>query len=73
MPGSTFTKKRALVAVGHTLLVIFYHLLKKEVEYVDLGPDYFDKLKPEQFRRYLVKRLESLGYDVTLSPKDTAA
>ena len=50
-----------------------YHLLKKEVQYVDLGPDYFDKLKPEQFRRYLVKRLESLGYDVTLSPKDTAA
>ena len=54
-------------------MVIFYHLLKKEVQYVDLGPDYFDKLKPEQFRRYLVKRLESLGYDVTLSPKDTAA
>jgi transposase len=66
-------KKRALVAVGHTLLVIFYHLLKKEVQYVDLGPDYFDKLKPEQFRRYLVKRLESLGYAVTLEPKDHAA
>jgi transposase len=66
-------KKRALIAVGHTLLVIFYHLLKKEVHYIDLGPDYFDKLKPEQFRRYLVKRLESLGYDVALSPKDPAA
>ncbi|MGC2514141.1 MAG: IS110 family transposase [Terriglobales bacterium] len=66
-------KKRALVAVGHTLLVIFYHLLKEKVRYVDLGPDYFDKLKPEQFRRYLVKRLESLGYVVTLEPKDHAA
>ena len=62
-------KKRALIAVGHTLLVIFYHLLKKEVRYIDLGPDYFDKLKPEQFRRYLVKRLESLGYVVTLEPQ----
>jgi transposase len=66
-------KKRALIAVGHTILVIFYHLLKKEVHYADLGPDYFDKLKPEQFRRYLVKRLESLGYVVTLEPKDHAA
>jgi transposase len=66
-------KKRALIAVGHTILVIFYHLLTKEVHYADLGPDYFDKLKPEQFRRYLVKRLESLGYVVTLEPKDHAA
>lgn len=66
-------KKRALVAVGHTLLVIFYHLLKVEIAYKDLGPDYFDKLKPEQYRRYLVKRLESLGFDVELKPRDSAA
>ncbi len=47
----------------------------KEVHYTDLGPDYFDKLKlkAEQFRRYLVKRLESLGYVVTLEPKDHTA
>jgi transposase len=66
-------KKRALVAVGHTLLGIFYHLLKTPVEYQDLGRDYFDKLNPEQFRRYLVKRLEGLGYEVSLTPKVTAA
>jgi transposase len=66
-------KKRALTAVGHTLLVIFYHLLKAEVTYQDLGPDFFDKLKPEQYRRYLVKRLESLGFSVELKPKDAAA
>ena len=66
-------KKRALVAVGHSLLGIIYHLLKAPVEYKDLGADYFDKLKPEQFRRYLVKRLEGLGYEVTLTPKATAA
>jgi transposase len=63
-------KKRALVAVGHTLLIIIYHLLKHQVEYRDLGPDYFDKLEPERLRRYLVKRLQGLGYDVTLSPKN---
>ncbi len=61
-------KKRALVAVGHTLLGIIYHVLKDNVEYRDLGPDYFDRLEPERLRRYLVKRLQSLGFDVTLSP-----
>ena len=66
-------KKRALLAVGHTLLVIVYHMLKTGACYQDLGPDFFEKLKPEQYRRYLVKRLESLGYDVELKPKNAAA
>jgi len=63
-------KKRALVAVAHSLLVVIYHVLKHNVEYRDLGPDYFDRLEPERLRRYLVKRLQGLGYDVTLSPKN---
>lgn len=63
-------RKRALVAVGHSLLVIIYHVLKHKMEYRDLGPDYFDRLEPERLRRYLVKRLQNLGYDVTLSPKN---
>jgi transposase len=63
-------KKRALVAVGHSLLVIIYHLLKRGVEYRDLGPNYFDRLEPERLRRYLVKRLQALGYEVTLSPRN---
>ena len=61
-------KKRALVAVGHSLLVVIYHILKHNVEYQDLGPDYFARLEPERLRRYLVKRLQGLGFDVTLSP-----
>jgi transposase len=66
-------KKRALVAVGHSLLVIFYHLLRADVEYADLGEDYLERLKPDRSRRYLVKRLEALGYEVTLTPTDQAA
>jgi hypothetical protein len=66
-------KKRALLAVGHSLLVIFYHMLKYDVEYQDLGVDYFEKREPERLSRYLVKRLERLGYQVTLAPKDNAA
>jgi transposase len=63
-------RKRALVAVGHSLLVIIYHVLGKQVEYQDLGPGYFDGLEPERVKRYLVKRLQALGYEVTVTPKE---
>jgi transposase len=66
-------KKRAVMAVGHSILVIFYHLLKEGGDYQDLGADFFDKLEPERYRRYLVKRLERLGYEVVLTPKDQVA
>lgn len=66
-------KKRALMAVGHSILVIFFHMLKAPVEFKELGANYFDQRKPEQYRRYLVKRLESLGYEVKLTPKQVAA
>jgi transposase len=66
-------RKRALMAVGHSLLVIFYHMLKYDVEYLDLGVDYFDGRDPERLRRYLVKRLERLGYQVTLAPQAEVA
>jgi transposase len=66
-------KKRALLAVGHSLLVIFYHMLKSEAEYQDLGAEYFDRLDPERLRRYLVKRLEGLGYQVALTTQEEAA
>jgi transposase len=63
-------KRRALVAVGHSLLVIIYHVLGKKVEYRDLGPGYFDRLEPERMKRYLVKRLQKLGYEVTVTLKE---
>ena len=66
-------KKRALIAVGHSLLVIFYHMLTYDVKYQDLGVDYFDKREPERLRNYLVKRLQRLGYQVGLTPQTDAA
>jgi transposase len=66
-------KKRALLAAGHSLLVIFYHMLKSEAEYQDLGVEYFDRLDPERLRRCLVKRLEGLGYQVALTTQEEAA
>lgn len=66
-------KKRALVAVAHSLLVAAYSMLRAQVPYRDLGPQHFDKLAKPQLTRYHVKRLERLGYKVTLQTVDAAA
>ena len=61
------------LAVAHSLLVVFYHLLSdKQLEYHELGGNYFDTLDPSRLRRFLVKRLESLGYEVTLAEREAA-
>jgi len=65
-------KKRALIAVGHTLLVIIYHVLKRQTTYAELGPDFLDRQEPERLTRQLVKRLEGLGLKVTLEPRSAA-
>lgn len=59
-------KKKAVVAVMHSILVIAYHLIQRKQPYQDLGGDYFDKQKPEATAKRLVKRLERLGYQVSL-------
>lgn len=59
-------RNRATVAVGHTILVIAYHLIKEKKDFYDLGADYFDKQKKQSIEKRTVKRLESLGYKVTI-------
>lgn len=59
-------KKRALMAVAHSLLVVIYHMLKNRTSYKDLGGDYFDKLNAQRLLRHLVSRITNLGYQVTL-------
>jgi transposase len=65
-------KKRALIAVGHSMLVIFYHMLKQGTTYQDLGAHFLDRLEPERMTRYYVKCLERLGHKVTLETRVTA-
>jgi transposase len=64
-------KKRALVALGHTILVIIYHILTRRQPYQDLGPAYFDQLDRQHLEHRLVRRLERLGYTVDLQPAPT--
>ena len=61
-------RKRAILAVGHTILVTAYHLLDRADTYRDLGPLYFEERDRRAVERRLVKRLERLGYQVTLTP-----
>ncbi len=61
-------KKRAIIAVAHALLQIAYDILRDGKWYRELGADYFDQLHPSRVKRYLVKRLERLGFQVSLVP-----
>lgn len=60
-------KKKALVAVGHTILVIAYYILKNRASYQDLGGDYFDRQTVDLQRVRYIKKLESLGFTVTVA------
>ena len=61
-------KKRAIIAVAHSILVIAYYLLSRGEQYRDRGSDYFDRINSEglNLKRHLVKRLEGLGHKVKL-------
>jgi transposase len=64
--------KRATMAVAHSQLCVCFELLKHGQFYNDLGRDYFERSSEDRTRRHLVKRLEKLGYTVTLDKKDAA-
>jgi transposase len=66
-------KKKALVAVGHSILIISYHLLARGQEYSDLGANYFDERDRSAVQRRCVKRLEKLGFSVQLQQTALAA
>ncbi len=66
-------QRRAAMAVGHTILGIIYHLLKRGTTYQELGSGYFDERDRHAVERRLVRRLEALGNKVTLEPADPAA
>jgi transposase len=61
-------KHKAVMAVAHTLLVMIYHVLKTGRPYDELGADYFDRLDAARLERHHVRRLEQLGFTVTLTP-----
>ena len=59
---------RAAVAVAHSIIVIAYYMLKRGEDYRDLGGNYFDERQEDQVRKRLTRRLEALGFTVSLTP-----
>jgi transposase len=61
-------KARALLAVGHSILHIAYHVIREDMDYQELGGDYFiRRVDPQRETRRLVARLEALGHTVELA------
>jgi transposase len=60
--------KVAMIAVGHAILVMIYHMLSRHVFYTELGNNYFDERDRQATQRRLVHRLEKLGFQVSLQP-----
>jgi transposase len=61
-------KKKAAIAVGHSILVIAWHLLDGDCDYAELGGDFFVRRDSDRARQRAVAQLQALGYHVTLQP-----
>jgi transposase len=61
-------KKKAAMAVGHSILVAAYCIIRDRIPYRDLGPDHFDHLASQRLTRHYLHRLEQLGHRVTIEP-----
>jgi len=66
-------KKRAIVAVAHTILVSVDHMLKTKQPYRELGAEYLDRRNAEHLKRYLLKKLERLGVVVSVQGIENTA
>lgn len=60
--------KKAAVAVAHRVILIAWHLIADGGIYREAGGDYYDRLKPDRTARRLARRLEQIGFHVTLTP-----
>lgn len=66
-------RKKALIAVAHSMLVIIYHMLSRGEAYHELGADYFDRRNRSELQYHLLRKLESLGLKVTVQELNQAA
>ena len=60
--------KRAAVAVGHSILVIYYHMITTGEPYHEKGMNFFDQRDRQRLEKQLARRLQHLGYEVTKPP-----
>lgn len=66
-------KKRAALAVGHSILIMAYHIVKERSTYNELGADYFERLNEQRLVKRLASRIRTLGYEIELKKITIAA
>lgn len=64
--------KKAVIAVGHSILETVYFILKRQDTYHDLGADYFEQRSRDAIKKSAINHLKRLGYHVTLTPAEAA-
>jgi transposase len=65
-------KKKAIVAVQHSILIAVWHMLTDDVDYAELGGDYFARLDPELAMRRIVRQANALGFTIRFDPIQAA-
>ena len=65
-------KKKAIVAVEHSILTAVWHMLTHDIDYHDLGGDYFTRLDPERALRRIIRQANALGFTVRFDPIQAA-
>lgn len=60
-------KKRAIVAVAHSMLIAIYHMLSEKTDFHDLGAGYYNQFNKERKANSMIKKLKELGYEVTVA------
>lgn len=66
-------KKKAIVAVAHSMAIAIFHMLKSNTPYRELGANFFDANDPLRALNRLTKRIENLGYHVSVTPAGMTA
>jgi transposase len=66
-------KKRAIVAIGRSMLVSIWYMLSRQEPYQELGAAYYDHRRKETKVSYFTQQLSKLGFVVTLDPAPTPA
>jgi transposase len=61
---------KAIAAIGHSILTAAWHMLTNGELYRDLGGEYFIRQNPERLTKRLIRQLQALGHNVTLTPRD---
>ena len=65
-------RRKPIVAVEHSILIAVWHMLTNDVDYHDLGGDYFARLDPERAMRRIVRQANALGFTVRFDPIQAA-